>query len=388
MTAFPPLAFTIARAVDSSVLAKRIMCVPDGSIRVVPYDSAVWFTFEAATAPGIRELGRKLYTLARDPRVALVRGEPHPHVKPGKCYFRRARAGDNTNSLIDRPCAWAAIDYDDVSAPGDLDWQRDPQAAAAYLQSLSPPELHGVDHVLQWSGSAGFTGANLIRARAWYGFTASLADDDLRRWAMDWNVKAGSRLIDFALFNPAQLHYVANPILASGISDPLSVRWHFIEGVIADRASIVLPPLPPPSAHVSQSSEHTLRPGGGLGAWLDRIGSIEWGFKEAIIAAVGAAVRISLERRLTLTAIRTAVLAADPGHRTPDVIARYASERFISAAFDRFLRQDAARRLAQARADFAPVPASSVTGWRRWDQYRAEGAAIAAMGRGGPAAPR
>jgi hypothetical protein len=395
MTSCPPLAFTIARTPDDRVLAKRVRRAPGGGTQVRGYDDALWFTLEAASASGIREMGRRMQRLARDPRVALLRGGLRPHIKPGGWYHRRVRATDDTNSLIDRACAWGAIDYDDVSAPEGLDWLRDPEAMAAHLQSLSPPELRGIDHVLQFSGSAGFTGANLIRARAWYAFTGPIADDDLRRWAMAWNAKVGSRLIDFALFNPAQLHYIANPILAHDVADPLPMRWHFIEGVFGERARIVLPRVAAPGAPADgQLAWQALRLGGGFSAWLERIGSIEFGFNSAIVKAAGAATRAGLERRLALAAIRAAVLAADPGHRASDVIARYASDRFIGAAFDRFTRQDAARRLAQARADLGTHTGTSpVTGRRRWDHYRAEGAAIAATqqkgtGHGGPAVPR
>jgi hypothetical protein len=98
------------------------------------------------------------------------------------------------------------------------------------------------------------------------------------------------------------------------------------------------------------------------------------------MASVGAAVRVGLERGRTLAAVRAAVVTADPGHRTPDVIARYASDRFIGDAYDRFTRQDAARRFREAQAAFSPLPkASAVAGWQRWDQYRAEGAASTAI---------
>jgi hypothetical protein len=368
----PPLEFTIARAEGGAVLTKQIKREADGSFAIRDYNNAAWFTFKTASAPDIRTFGRALYRLARDRHAAVLRGAPLPHVVPGSRYRRRARAADGSNALGDCARAWAMIDLDDVIAPEGVD-PHDAEAVSAFLQTLLPPELRGVDHILQFSNSAGFTGDDrMLRVHLWFALTAPVSDDDLRRWAMAHNARVGSRVIDFAPFNPAQLHYIANPILAPGITDPVPRRWHFIAGPVAERATIV----PPVAGMPILPSGDVLRPGGGFGAWLDRIGSVEQGFNAAIIGAVGAAARAGLSRDLTIPAVRAAVLAANPGHRPPGVIARYASDRFIGSAFDRFVKQDATRRQAEAGKEFTPV---ADTHRRAWDRYQAEGAASAAM---------
>jgi hypothetical protein len=351
MTFSPPLSCTVARATDGKLLAKQIKRGADGEFAVQDYDNAWGFTFAHASAPDLRHFAGGLIRLARDSRAAVLRGGLLPHVQSGKAYLRRARAGDGSDSLMDCARAWAMPDLDDVTAPEGLDWLRDPAGTSAYLQTLLPPELRGIDHVLQYSGRAGFTHDRLIRAHLWFALTAPVADDDLRRWAMAWNANAGSRLIDFAPFNPAQIHYTADPVLAAGIADPVPQRWHFIAGPLGDRVSIV----PPPAEELARlPSGGALHPGGGFGAWLGRIGSVEWGFFAGIKGALGAAARAGVSRDMAVAAVRQTIVDADPGHRTGSVIQRYADQRYLGTAYDKFVRQDAARRRAEAGREFRP----------------------------------
>jgi hypothetical protein len=169
-------------------VAKRVERRPDGGIIVHEYDNAALFTFESMTVPDLRTFGQVLYRLARDQRVAVLRGDLLPHVKPGVAYRRRARAGDGTDSLVDCAHAWLATDMDDVPLPAGVDW-RDATAVALHLQNLLPPELRGVDCVLQWSAKMGFRAPGLVRCKLWFALTAPVADADLRAWAQEWNAK-------------------------------------------------------------------------------------------------------------------------------------------------------------------------------------------------------
>jgi hypothetical protein len=348
------LACTVARAADGKVLAKQVGREADGSITVRGYDHAARFTLTRSRAADLRTFARGLFRLARDPHAAVLRGDLRSHVKPGVAYLRRARAGDGTDSLVDSARAWIMVDFDDVSAPEGLDWLRDPAGTSAFLETLLPGELRGIDHVLHYSGRAGFSADHrLIRAHLWVALAVPISDDDLRRWAMAHNARVGSRLIDWSLFNPVQLHYTADPVLSAGIADPVLQRWHFIDGPLGDRAHIT----PPPAKELARlPSGGTLHPGGGVGAWLSRIGSVEWGFFEAIKGGLGAAARAGLSRDMAVAATRAAVLAADPGHRKAGVITHYADSRYLGTAYDQFVRRDAARRRAETGREFRPWP--------------------------------
>jgi hypothetical protein len=349
-----PLAFTVIRAAGAGkVLAKRIGRDAAGGIDIQDFDQVAQFTFATASAPDLRSMGRVLNKLARDPRVAIVRGGLLPYVKPGIACRRRARAGDGSDTLTDCARAWIAVDMDDVQVPPGIDW-RDAEAVAAYLQGQLPFELRGVDCILLWSAKQGFRAPGLVRCKLFFALTTPVADEDLRRWAQAWNAKQGAKTIDPALFNPVQPHYIADPIIAPGIADPLAGvgRWHWVPGLFAARATIV-PPVAPPVTSTSGATQ--ARPGSSFADRLLRIGDRAEGFHAPIIAALGAAARSGLSRAAAILAVRKVVLAADPGHRTRAEIERYASDRFLGAAFTRFTRQDAARRQAEAGTEFKPV---------------------------------
>jgi hypothetical protein len=252
-----PLAFTIIRAADASkVLAKRIERDATSGIVIKDFDQVALFTFERVSVPDLRSMGRALYKLARNPHAAIVRGDLLPHVRPGIACRRRARAGDGTDTLTDCARAWIAVDMDDVQVPAGLDW-RDAEAVALHLQTLLLPELHGCDCLLVWSAKQGFRAPGTVRCKMFFALTAPVPDEDLRRWALVWNAKQGAKIIDPALFNPAQLHYIANPIIAPGIADPLTGagRWHWVPGMFGERATIVVPSGPAVDAVVAASED-------------------------------------------------------------------------------------------------------------------------------------
>jgi hypothetical protein len=349
----PALGCTVVRTTDGAVLAKRIKRDPAGGFVITEFDNATWFMLRAASEPDLRSFGRLLCHVARDPRMAIVRGSVLPHVQPGKAYLRRARRDDGTNSLTDCARAWVAVDMDDVPLPAGLDLKNS-AAVVLHLQTLLPPELRGVDCLLVWSAKMGFRTAGLARCKLWFALSAPVADADLRAWALAWNARQGARVIDPKLLNPVQPHYVADPILAVGIADPLAGigRWHWVPGVFAERATIVLPASPPvPSSGGSQACT-----GRSFADRLMRIGDPAEGFFEPLTAVIGMAARMGLSREATIAAVRPVVLAADPGGRTPAEIRRYASDRFIGDAWTSFARQDATRRAAESGKEFQGEP--------------------------------
>jgi hypothetical protein len=350
----PALGCTIIRAADGAVLAKRIKRDSAGGFSVCHFDHATWFMLEAASAGDLRTFGRILYRIAHDPRMAIVRGRPLPHVAAGKAYLRRARRDDGTNSLADCARAWVAVDMDDMPLPPGVDW-RVAHEVVAYLQTLLPPELRGVDCLLAWSASMGFGVPGLANGKLFYALTEPLTDDALRDWAKAWNTQHGAKLIDPSLFHPIQLHYIANPILAPGIADPLAGvgRWHWVPGMFAERATILLPKAALPvslSVGVRQTLNDTSSQS--FTDRLMRIGAPGEGFFEPLKAVIGMAVRKGLSREATIVEVRKAVLAADPGGRSQHEIQRYASDQFIGEAWTSFARQDATRRAAEDGKEF------------------------------------
>jgi hypothetical protein len=350
----PTLAATVCRTLSGEYepLAKRVTLNGEGGYAVQGYSRATWFTLATFACPDIVTFGRKLFALAKDPAAAVLRGAPLPHVRLGKCYYRRFKHADpNTNSLEEMPRSWIAVD--DAPAPPALpNWLNDVPAAARHLVQLLPEELHDVTCVVQVTGSASLTGDGLLRLRLWFGLDREIGCAAVKRWAKAWNHARRTKVIDWSIYTPVALNYTADPLLGAGVMSPVAKRWYLLEGR-QDRATLVLPPEPvEPIREPSLATAVVVDAVNGSVSTRRRsfsdlvglIGSTEFGFYEPIKSALGRGAADGQDREATVTAVRAAVLAADPGHRDPPTIGRYADRGFLSTAFNSFSRQDAQQR--------------------------------------------
>jgi hypothetical protein len=345
---------TICRTLSAEYepLAKRITLDGEGGFAVQGYGHATWFKFERFGCADIVAFGRKLSALAKDPAAAVLRGAPLPNVRPGGCYYRRAKHADpGTNAIAEMPRLWVALDCDDVPAPaGVSNWLDDVPSAARYLVQQLPPELHDATTVVQLTGSAGFTGDGLLRLRLWYALDRALGCGDVKNWAQAWNRAQGTRLIDWSIFTPVAPHYTADPILGLGVRPPLAGRWCLIRGR-QDRAVLTLPPepvLPEPSLTTVKavdsinSAASTRRRS--FSELVGLIGSAEYGFYGPIKTALGRAAADQQDPEASICAVSAAVMQADPGHRNRETILRYADRQFLVTAFNSFSKHDAQLR--------------------------------------------
>lgn len=361
----PPIAFTVAVA-GYEQLAKSVWPVKGGGLHIQGYGQEARFRFKERTARDSADLGAILTLLSRDKSAAVVRGAILPRVAAAPLEWHRRRSADvdpAQNTLAPQACAWIAVDMDDLAAPAGLDWLHDPGGAARHAITLLPPELADTCCTVQLTGSAGFTGPETMRLRLWFALAVAVGDLAARRWARGWNAQAGSRLIDPALFSPVQLHYTAVPTLAAGVADPAGRRWGFVKAA-RDRAVLAIPPDEPPwapGASLAGGLPDGSQPQG-FAAWLAEIGSVEHGFWHAINPALGAAVQAGLDQEATVAAIRAAVLAAPPGHRSRQAIARYADPTFLRREFMALHRRHAARGASAAARAARLFPGSSFGG--------------------------
>ena len=111
------------------------------------------------------------------------------------------------------------MDFDNIPQGTADDPAVDPVDAIEHLVELLLEEFAGASCWWQFSSSQGFK-PGLLNARVWFLLDRPVADEDLKRWADVVNAAAGLKLVDPGLYNPAQPHYVARPIL-EGIDDPL-----------------------------------------------------------------------------------------------------------------------------------------------------------------------
>ena len=332
-----------------ATLAKRVTKEPlGGDYGIQGYDKGLWFTFEQREARDVADFGQQLRRLSQDTSAAVLRGALTSIVIAAKptAAFRRKYADPDPakNALLPMPRAWFAVDADDVAAPPGMDWMQDVPAAALHLVSLLPPELHGVSFIAQLTGSAGFSGAGLMRLRLWFVLTDAVGDKELRRWANAWNVRAGTHLIDPTIYNPAQLHYTARPILGPGVIDPTGGRrWYGVRGS-ADRATLSIPPEAAKAGPCMAPGVHGQALPTGFDQWIRLIGDTLHGFWKPMNGAFGAGVAAGLGEPQIVAEIRSAVLAAHPGHRTKERIAHYADVTFLIREVSTIGRRDAAQR--------------------------------------------
>jgi hypothetical protein len=141
----------------------------------------------------------------------------------------------------------------------------------------------------------------------------------------DVDPKAAGMALDPSLYRVVQPHYVASPIFAAGLRDPLP-RRHGIRRGLDDAVSLVIPDPAPHdpytgAGYVGLGVEHYLAGIGGLG-----------GFRQLMIAAVASyyAVNGATAAPGPIKAkIREAIAKADPGGRSAADIERYCSDRHL-----------------------------------------------------------
>ena len=98
-----------------------------------------------------------------------------------------------------------------------------PYRHSPYRQN-QPPEFHDISCYWHFTASQSLPGyEGLLSLRLWYWLDRACADDELKRWAAKTNADAGFKLVDPALYSPAQPHYTAAPIFID-FPTPLTAR--------------------------------------------------------------------------------------------------------------------------------------------------------------------
>ena len=138
-----------------------------------------------------------------------------------------------------------AVDIDKVPRPAAIDPQSDPEGAVEYLLGLLPPELQDATCWWQFTASQSLFGnEDTLSARLWFWNETPLSGDELKRWGLAANVRAGLKLIDTSLYSALQAHYVAAPVFSDNIADPLSRRFGLRQGLDDDVVLIIPDPAP------------------------------------------------------------------------------------------------------------------------------------------------
>jgi hypothetical protein len=344
---------TVLRSAHCRAQTKRIRRDPQSGQLVKRGFSKEWL-YHRREHPihSFDELAELLGKLSADPYCAVVRGASIPGApNPGVRRSHPDPVKGTAPTLAPAARCAFGIDMDGIDQGLVDDPAIDPEGAIAYLLDLIPQHLGNVTEAsCHWSfsSSQGLEPGKL-HARIWFLNSRPLSDEELRRWAHAVNAAVGFKLVDPALYNPAQLHYVAAPIL-DGIDDPLPRRSGVRRGIV-DEVDVV---IPEPRAEPA-GEETGYRQTVGFEAYLDAIGG-EHGFNNAIFRAICSYVGTHGADGTDPTALRDrlseAILAAPPGHRSQSEIERYASARYLDDEVRRVLARKRAEQQLQTLPDF------------------------------------
>jgi hypothetical protein len=286
---------TLLRA-PGKLLAKRYFVGRDGNVAKVPYDRAAEFLTEVRTFADLDGLAALLAEVERRSDTCAIRGVPGRwHPGPTRPVFRLLRprrefAGILGQRVKQEPSAakqaqqhrlveagalfpvtflpmfeeqaadWVLLDFDGVPAPGGSDWREDLTSTADHLRSLLPAAFHRARCWFQATGSAADPtkpdlGGDEIRMRLAFVLARGVTASELKRWL------GGTAGLDPATFRPVQITYVARPLFADGLADPMRQR----SGVLEGREERVAVPAELAAAFPALAAE---RPAGGVGSMV------------------------------------------------------------------------------------------------------------------------
>jgi hypothetical protein len=214
------------------------------AVKAADYKAGTKFFATNQIIEGLEDLYWLLVELASDPTAFLVRGVLAQWAGTRR---RLKRTGEHGYETVRRlvsihgyagafegvPRQLLMIDLDGIPLPAGFNVVTDPEACVTWaVDVLLPPEFCGVSFVYQLSPSAGLSKADdELSVHLWFFTERPFWDEDFRDWAHWWNAKQQSKIIDPALYNPVQPHYVNDPELLDGLVDPLAGRrLRLVEG--------------------------------------------------------------------------------------------------------------------------------------------------------------
>ena len=324
---------TVLACRSGHTASKRIVAGSDGKPELHGFNAGMFFRISRLPVANVHELSATLLALEALPHVLVIRGEP----KSGVETSRDVRRNKETFATPARGRRWILVDFDKIPIPSGLSVTTDAKAVAEHLIAQLPAEFHDVTYHYQLSSSAGLGATDIASMHVWFWLSEPRSDEELKRWAKRLNKALGRRVVDPALFNDVQAHYVAAPIFVE-MADPLPVRSALVEKT-KDEVDLHIPEDESDQERTARASgRHGASPG--FEAILPQIGDHPGGqgFHEPIIRAAASYVathgREGTDVQWLFETIRKRVLEADRSHHDPAYVEHMASETHIMQAID------------------------------------------------------
>jgi len=335
----------------------------DAKVNVRGYNAGLLYTLPAPIGVScIEELSEVLTVVERQPRVLIIRGAPVSVDLIDKDVRRKGSdEGGNFVGNFQTPSQgrhYLEIDVDKLPLPKG--WTLDQASISKICEFVIhklPPEFHDASYHWQLSSSAGVFDQTKVSAHLWFWLAKPIPDLALRAWAEHVNDEAGVKLIDPALFQHVQPHYIAAPSF-KGMDDPFPVR----SGLVIKSSGQVDFQLPPPESvsHIAgTASGGTFNTSGGSGFeyHLSQIGDHPGGdgFHMPIVQAaasyVGEHGTEDTDVEALFSIIQQRVLTADGSKHSRSEVEGRASRDHIMSAITSGLRKygDAASQHRKSR---------------------------------------
>lgn len=208
---------------------KFIKSAVTGRIEAQSFNAGTHFQVLSQTGVNsIFDLSEVLKYCEQDPHTLIIRGAPvSDKVRKGWVTRTGSGNGKDFNGNFMTPTNgrhYIEIDVDKFQLPDGLSLdQNNTQEICELIIKQLPAEFHEVSYHWQLSSSAGIFDATKVSVHLWFWLASPVKDADLRLWAKQVNEKAGIKLVDGALFQHVQAHYVAAPIF-EGMENPFPTR--------------------------------------------------------------------------------------------------------------------------------------------------------------------
>ena len=324
------------RCAQAGCVATKTWSWKNGGWKSQSYNAGKWFTAQEFAFSGIHELATLLDAVHRTPKAFVVRGgltaEARSTLSQGKTIRRLKHPKDgDPASLEEASRSWVMIDIDKWPLPASADLVESPEEVIeAAIYALLPNAFHDVECWWQLSASAGFaTGALKVHIFFWLSEPASNQHikDVLKQQGVD---------TDYSVFNAAQPHYVAAPIINGG-HDPLPRRTGWVKG---SESSVILPALKPKVAR-SYAGKSSQNIPGDVDGCLALLGDGD-GLEGFHIPLRSATMQYAVEAELTgerddqalKALLRDRILAAPKDESTRPDVETYASDQYLSGLID------------------------------------------------------
>lgn len=354
-------------------VATKTHRMAENGMQTESFNAGRLFTCLTIPVADIGQLSIRLRELETCPRAFLIRGLPLPHVRRDKWHRRLKHGPDAAYRSPDDGHSWFMLDIDKQALPeGFLLIPATVEAAIEHIISLLPPEFGNVSYYWQLSASAGIYDSTRISTHLFFWSHRKITDTELKRWGAHVNQHRGSKLIDCALFNDVQPHFIAKPIFVA-CEDPFATRSGLVRKA-RDSVEMVIPDIVdqprPASRNATKPSGGMAAAGHGFDHWLAQIGDHPDGdgFNGPIIRAIASHVSMTssdeLDREWLKDRIRERIRETDTSAHTEAYLAEKMSDGYLDAAIDGAIAKFGNRRIKPGIQPFykrAPISANDAS---------------------------